>query len=121
MTRTSAAPWGHNSSGTVAWPLAEPSCQISIAVSLCLPHHPGHALIDETASGRQTGADRDALDWAIENLIPHRGWCPKGRLAEDGPIPPRYNLTEAPNSNNPQRTELNAPQVERRAARSLRS
>ena len=37
-------------------------------------------------SGGQTGADRAALDWAIAHQIPHRGWCPKGRLAEDGII-----------------------------------
>jgi hypothetical protein len=34
----------------------------------------------------QTGADRAALDFAIEHGIPHGGWCPKGRNAEDGPI-----------------------------------
>ena len=38
-------------------------------------------------SGGQTGVDRGALDAAIELGIPHRGWCPKGRKAEDGPIP----------------------------------
>jgi hypothetical protein len=45
-------------------------------------------------SGGQTGADRAALDWAIANRIPHGGWCPTGRLAEDGPIPARYVLDE---------------------------
>ena len=25
-----------------------------------------------------------ALDWAIWHDIPHGGWCPKGRKAEDG-------------------------------------
>jgi len=39
-------------------------------------------------SGAQTGADRAALDWAIFHDIPHGGWCPKGRKAEDGVIPP---------------------------------
>jgi hypothetical protein len=38
-------------------------------------------------SGGQTGADRAALDWAIFRDITHGGWCPKGRKAEDGPIP----------------------------------
>ncbi len=64
-------------------------------------------MIERIVSGGQTGADRAALDWAIENRIPHGGWCPKGRLAEDGPIPSRYNLTETPSSNYPQRTEWN--------------
>ncbi len=33
-------------------------------------------------SGGQTGADRGALDAAIELGIKHGGWCPKGRKAE---------------------------------------
>lgn len=65
-------------------------------------------LIAKIVSGGQTGADRAALDWAIENGIPHSGWCPKGRLAEDGPIDARYNLQETPTANYPQRTEWNA-------------
>lgn len=44
------------------------------------------ALLQKVISGGQTGADRAALDWAIEHGIPHGGWCPKGRRAEDGPI-----------------------------------
>jgi len=33
-------------------------------------------------SGGQTGADRAALDFAIEHGIPHGGWWPKGRLEQ---------------------------------------
>jgi hypothetical protein len=58
-------------------------------------------------SGGQTGADRAALDWAIKTGIPHGGWCPKGRRAEDGPITAEYQLHETPSSNYPQRTEWN--------------
>ena len=58
-------------------------------------------------SGGQTGADRAALDFAIENGIPHGGWCPKGRRAEDGPIDARYQLKETPSANYVQRTEWN--------------
>lgn len=65
-------------------------------------------LIAKIVSGGQTGADRAALDFAIENGIPHGGWCPRGRLAEDGPIDARYNLQETPTANYPQRTEWNA-------------
>jgi len=43
-------------------------------------------MISKLVSGGQTGADRAALDWAIEHNIPHGGWCPKGCRAEDGPI-----------------------------------
>jgi len=35
--------------------------------------------INRTISGGQTGADRAALDVAIELNIPHGGWIPKGR------------------------------------------
>ncbi len=45
-------------------------------------------------SGGQTGVDRAALDAAIAAGVPHGGWCPKGRLAEDGPIPSCYQLNE---------------------------
>jgi hypothetical protein len=59
-------------------------------------------------SGGQTGADRAGLDFAIYNNIPHRGWCPKGRKAEDGKIPLQYQLQETPSSDYLQRTEWNA-------------
>ncbi|MEX0610513.1 MAG: putative molybdenum carrier protein, partial [Pirellulales bacterium] len=58
-------------------------------------------------SGGQTGADRAALDFALEHEIAHGGWCPRGRLAEDGPIAPRYNLQETPSRKYSQRTEWN--------------
>jgi hypothetical protein len=58
-------------------------------------------------SGGQTGADRAALDWAIEHGLPHGGWCPKGRRAEDGPIDGRYQLKETPSADYVQRTEWN--------------
>jgi len=46
--------------------------------------------IERIVSGGQTGADRAALDWAIFRDVPHGGWCPKGRKAEDGTIPASY-------------------------------
>jgi len=58
-------------------------------------------------SGGQPGADRAALDWAIDNGIPHGGWCPAGRLAEDGAIHYKYNLQETPQADYLQRTEWN--------------
>ncbi|MEW6302071.1 MAG: putative molybdenum carrier protein [Verrucomicrobiota bacterium] len=58
-------------------------------------------------SGGQTGADRAALDFALEQGIPHGGWCPKGRLAEDGPISRRYRLRQTPGAEYLQRTEWN--------------
>ncbi|MFM8442884.1 MAG: putative molybdenum carrier protein [Methylococcus sp.] len=58
-------------------------------------------------SGGQTGVDRAALDWAIRHGIPHGGWCPKGRRAEDGPIAETYHLQEAASANYARRTWLN--------------
>jgi Circularly permutated YpsA SLOG family len=58
-------------------------------------------------SGGQTGADRAALDFAIEHGISHGGWCPRGRLAEDGPIDAQYQLQESPSRRYSQRTEWN--------------
>ena len=58
-------------------------------------------------SGGQTGADRAGLDFAISKDIKHGGWCPKGRLAEDGTIPEKYNLIETSTNLYPQRTKQN--------------
>jgi hypothetical protein len=58
-------------------------------------------------SGGQSGADRAALDWAMTNNISHGGWCPQGRLAEDGVVGAQYNLRETPKADYLQRTEWN--------------
>ncbi len=58
-------------------------------------------------SGGQTGADRAALDCAIALGIPHGGWCPKGRKAEDGPIDAKYRLEETQSADYHVRTERN--------------
>ena len=69
-------------------------------------------MIKRIISGGQTGADRAALDFAIKMDLPHGGWIPKGRMAEDGPIPARYNLKEMPTKNFPQRTERNVKKAD---------
>ena len=58
-------------------------------------------------SGGQAGVDRACLAWAIRRGLQHGGWCPKGRRAEDGRIPARYNLRETPVARPVQRTEWN--------------
>ena len=58
-------------------------------------------------SGGQTGVDRAALDAALETGAPHGGWCPLGRLAEDGRIPSRYLLQETASRNYEDRTWRN--------------
>lgn len=66
-----------------------------------------HWQIERIVSGGQTGADRAALDWAREHGVPHGGWCPKGRLASDGPLPAHYPLQETESAGYRQRTRLN--------------
>jgi len=59
-------------------------------------------------SGGQTGADRAAFDFALENNIEISGYVPKNRRAEDGRISPDYpNLIETATRNYAVRTELN--------------
>jgi hypothetical protein len=62
---------------------------------------------DRIVSGGQTGVDRAALDVAIALGIEHGGWCPAGRLSEDGSVPSRYQLEETPSPDYPVRTEQN--------------
>ena len=64
-------------------------------------------MLKKIVSGGQTGADRAALDFAIKNNIPHGGWVPKGRIADDGPIAGEYNLKEMPTDSYHARTEQN--------------
>ena len=63
--------------------------------------------ITEIISGGQTGAERAALDAAIRYDLPHSGWCPKGRKAEDGVLDGRYGLKETPNGEFIQHIERN--------------
>lgn len=58
-------------------------------------------------SGGQTGVDRAALDAALEAGIPCGGFCPRGRLAEDGMIPERYPLEELASADYDERTRRN--------------
>ncbi len=64
-------------------------------------------MLKKIVSGGQTGADRAALDFAIQYGIPHGGWVPKGRKAEDGPLPRKYRVKETRSANYPERTEQN--------------
>lgn len=58
-------------------------------------------------SGGQSGVDRAALDAALESGFKAGGWCPEGRVAEDGVIPHRYPVKELPYSGYRQRTKKN--------------
>lgn len=60
-------------------------------------------------SGGQTGADRAALDVAIELGMDYGGAVPRGRMAEDGPIAPKYDKM----------TELNDPDYDVRTKKNV--
>jgi hypothetical protein len=64
-------------------------------------------MITKIISGGQTGADRSALDFAIDNNIPHGGWVPKGRITETGQLPQKYHLQEMATASYDVRTEQN--------------
>jgi hypothetical protein len=65
-------------------------------------------LIRRIISGGQTGVDRAALDAALGASVPIGGWVPRGRRAEDGPIPERYsNLRETETDQYETRTRWN--------------
>ncbi len=70
-------------------------------------HEPPSAFLRRIISGGQTGADRAALDVAIELGIPHGGWVPLGRWAEDGPLGAVYQMHETPFVEPAVRTEWN--------------
>ncbi len=63
--------------------------------------------ISRIVSGGQTGADRAGLAAAIYAQVPHGGWCPKGRRAEDGRIPDEFELRETTSADYLVRTEAN--------------
>ena len=61
--------------------------------------------IGNIRSGGQTGVDRAALDFARQQNIPIKGWCPLGGCAEDSQYPPGI-LSEYPEL---QETETSEP------------
>lgn len=70
-------------------------------MNMAVPH------LRKIISGGQTGVDRGALDAAIDLGLEHGGWCPMGRLAEDGFIPARYSLRQTDTAKYADRTERN--------------
>lgn len=73
-------------------------------------------MLRKIVSGGQTGVDRAALDSArLQTAFSWGGWCPKGRVAEDGQLGEEYfsstrlgcGLKEATSSRPAQRTRLN--------------
>ena len=51
-------------------------------------------LISKIVSGGQTGVDRGALEAALEKGFDYGGLIPKGRMAEDGIVPEKFDKME---------------------------
>jgi hypothetical protein len=68
--------------------------------------------LERIISGGQTGVDRAALDAAMEGGFEAGGWCPAGRLAEDGPIPEKYPVIELKSAEYAVRTEKNVVEAD---------
>ena len=64
-------------------------------------------MLSKIVSGGQTGVDRGALDAALATGFPCGGWCPEGRLAEDGTITDRYPVVVLPGAGYEERTLRN--------------
>ena len=72
-----------------------------------MPRTSNWTTLKKIVSGGQTGVDRGALDAALELGFPCGGYCPGGRLAEDGRIDDRYPLIEIPGGSYEDRTRKN--------------
>ena len=64
-------------------------------------------MLKKIVSGGQSGVDRAALDASLQRGFPCGGWCPRGRLAEDGRLDDKYPLTQTPKDAYGQRTQWN--------------
>lgn len=69
------------------------------------PGRPGRP--ERIVSGGQTGVDRAALDVALALGLACGGWVPKGRRAEDGPLPACYPVRQTPDRTYGRRTRWN--------------
>jgi hypothetical protein len=68
--------------------------------------------LKEIISGGQTGVDRGALEAALDLHFPCGGWCPPGRIAEDGPIDSWYPVKELETGGYRERTKRNVVETD---------
>ena len=57
-------------------------------------------------SGGQTGVDQAALRAAADAGLSLGGWCPPGRVCDDGVIPAEFPLRETPDERSPQAPDV---------------
>jgi hypothetical protein len=69
----------------------------------------GKAYLDRMTlvCGGQTGVDRAMLDFCLDHGLNCGGWCPGGRLAEDGTLAAKYPVRELPGASFDERTLAN--------------
>jgi Circularly permutated YpsA SLOG family len=63
-------------------------------------------MLTRIISGGQTGVDQAALRAAASLGVAIGGWCPPGRVAEDGLIPDRFPLIETPEDRSPDALDI---------------
>jgi hypothetical protein len=63
-------------------------------------------MLTRVISGGQTGVDQAALRVAASLGIAIGGWCPPGRVSEDGTIPASFPLTETPDDRSADAPEI---------------
>jgi predicted Rossmann-fold nucleotide-binding protein len=68
----------------------------------------GHDMcaVRKIISGGQTGVDQAALRAARDVGLQIGGWCPPGRVCEDGRIPEEFPLKETPEERSPDALEV---------------
>lgn len=62
--------------------------------------------LKQIISGGQTGTDQAALQAAIDSGLSHGGWCPPGRICENGKIPDQFDLKETPSERDPSASDI---------------
>jgi len=81
--------------------------EVWLRISVTLSTVTKGIVMHKIISGGQTGADRAGLDAGLATGLSIGGWCPKGRLSEDGAIPAIYPLTETTTKDYRRRTLWN--------------
>ena len=64
-------------------------------------------MLKKIISGGNKGAERAALDVAVMLHIPHSGWVPKGKTADDVALFTKYQLQEMPITGTSKQIERN--------------
>jgi hypothetical protein len=81
-------------------------------LTVFMPTNKLQIVCQKIISGGQTGVDRGALDACLDLSFNCGGWCPAGRLAEDGAIDKKYPLRETEENEYSARTIKNIEEAD---------